>query len=184
MSQRTQILSPNLKNHSPLHCFNIPSLLPSNSKTTDLVMSLIPLIQGNTIGGNTVLFLSGGILGFLESLIPGNIGTNKLKELRTKNKWSSIQEKLTGDPGGWPERQRTKKLQGHLHLHSGAVPESSAAVSGSHISANSQMTKLNNSVMSLMSIIRGKTTHGLGTCRPTQAVKHSSRRMFGKSESN
>lgn len=58
-----------------------------------------------------------------------------------KNKRSSIQEQLTGDSAGRPRRQQTKRLQGDLHLHPGAVPESSAAVPGSHLIAKRSSDK-------------------------------------------
>lgn len=112
---------------------------------------------------------------------PGRIRTNKLEELRTQNKRSSIQEQLTGDPGGQPKRQWTKGLRGHLHL--GAVPGNFGSCLW--VPSRCQMVKWrnqNNLEMSLLFFIQGKTIHGLGKYSASQTVERSSQGVLGNSE--
>lgn len=136
VSYRTQILTPVFKTQIQFFslCFNIPSFLLSNHQTETFSNKFYvlysrensPWIWGKYGASQAVECSSRAILGFLEPLTPQfplrRIRTNKLKELGTQNKQSSIQEKLTRDAGGQPKRQRTERLQGHLHQHRRAVP--------------------------------------------------------------
>lgn len=153
---RTQILSPVFKTQIQFFslCFNIPSLLLSNDQTKTFSNEFYvlywrennPWIWGKYGASQAVECSSRAILGFLEPLTPQfplrRIRTNKLKMLKTQNKQSSIQEKLTRDSGGQPKRRRTERLQGHLHQHRRAVPGIFSMSLNPISLPNGQMTKL------------------------------------------
>lgn len=97
-------------------CFHIPSLLLSNDKPKQCRNESDALYsrQSNHGLGSCSTYQEQSVLlkGFWDfwslshpDFPPGRIRTNELVELRTQNKRSSIQEQLTGDPGGQPKRQ-------------------------------------------------------------------------------